>query len=125
MRYNLQTVLGYTEDHQINHWYTKQKGAKNETTANGSLQDKWTFRTTPGPMNHCEKTAGGSLQDKWWPFRTTFCFHSFKKFVKSFHRSPPTLFCSNLWMRPFCQILSNVSEMSKNTPHTSQLWSKD
>ena len=60
-----------------------------------------------------------------WPFKTTFCFLSFKKSVRVLKRLSDMPFCFNLKIKPLCHTLSKAFDMSKYTNQTSWSYSKD
>ena len=59
------------------------------------------------------------------PFRITLCFLSFKESDNTLSRLPEIPFCFSSEIKPLCQTLSNAIEISRKTPLTSNLSSKD
>ena len=65
------------------------------------------------------------VQDECCPFKTTFCFLWYKKWVITYKRLPNIPCYFNLKRRPSCQTLSNALDISKKTPVVSRPSSSD
>ena len=59
------------------------------------------------------------VHEKDCPFNTTLCFLYVKKCFKTLNKLPDIPFSYNLNIRPLCQTLSKVFEISRKTPLTS------
>ena len=75
-------------------------------------------------MEPLDKPASMLVQEEACPFKTTCCFLKLRKSVIIFKILSDIPFCFNLNIRPLCQNLSNVLDISKNTALTLSLSSK-
>ena len=103
--YHLQTISHLIIGHQLDCWYKLKK----KTTQNWTLKDSCVYTC---PWKSCS-------------LKVFLCFLSFKKSDKRLSSLPEMPFCFSMTITSLCQTLSNAFEVSRKTPLTLNLSSKD